>query len=131
MFKSSLETKYKTLTSFVCELRWLQYLCHDFHINIFESFVVYCDNKSVICIIKNLTFYEREKHIEIDCHFVQTKLQEGFIHFILVSSSNQVANKLTKSLHHQLFHDNLSKPNIKDIHASTCEALLDDKSDLI
>jgi len=84
--KSSSEAEYRALASLVYELQWLQYLCHDLHTNISESFVVYCDNKSAICIAKNPTFHERTKHIEIDCHFVQTKFQEGLIHLILVSS---------------------------------------------
>ena len=100
------------------------------HTNITESFV-YCDNKSAIRIAKNPTFYERTKHIEIDCHFVQTKLQEDLIHLILDFSSNQVVDILTKPLNPRLFRDNLSKLNMKDIHASDCGTLLDDKYDLI
>jgi len=71
------------------------------------------------------------KHIEIDCHFIRTKLQEGLIHLIPISFFNQVADMLTKPLHHQLFRDNLSKLNMKDLHASSCEPLLNDKNDLI
>jgi len=129
--RSSSEAEYKALASLVCELQWLQYLCDDLHTNISGSFVVYCDNKSVICIAKNPTFYERTKHIEIDCHFVQTKLQEGLIHLILVSSSNKVVDMLIKPLHPRLFRDNLSKLNMKDIHVSACGWLLDDKNILI
>ena len=123
MSKSSSEAEYRALASLVCELQWLQYLCHDLHTHISESFVVCCDNKSVICIAKNLTFHERTKHIEIDCHFVQTKLQEGLIHLISVSSFNQVIDMLIKPLHPRLFRENLSKLNMKDIHASTCGSI--------
>ena len=111
MFRASLEAEYRVLASLVCELQWLQYLCH-VHTNIFESFVVYCDNKSAIYIAKNPTFHERTKHIEINGHFVWTKLQEGLIHLILVSFSNQVVDMLTKPFHPQLFRDNLSKLNM-------------------
>ena len=89
-------------------------MCQDLLTNISEYFVVYCDNKFSICIARNPTFDERMKHIEIDFHFVQTKLQEGPI---LVSSSNKVAVMLTELLHPRLFCDNLSKVNMKDIHA--------------
>jgi len=61
--RSPLEAEYRALVSLVCELQLLQYLCHDLHTNISESFVVYCDNKSAICIAKNPTFDERMKHI--------------------------------------------------------------------
>ena len=33
--RSSSEVKYKALASLVCELQWLQYLCHDLHTNIY------------------------------------------------------------------------------------------------
>jgi len=96
---SSSEGEYRAFASLFCELQWLQYLCHDLHTNIFESFVIYCDNKFAIFIAKNPMFHERTKHIEIDCHFFRTKLQEGLIHLISVSSTKQVTDMLTEPLH--------------------------------
>ncbi|CAA6675272.1 unnamed protein product [Spirodela intermedia] len=31
---------------------------------------MYYDNQVVIIIVKNFTFYERTKHIKIDCHYI-------------------------------------------------------------
>jgi len=85
----------------------------------------------LVCITKNLVFHESIKHIKIDYHFAQTKLQESFIHLSLVSSSNQVIDMLTKHPYHWLFHDNLSKLNMKDMHVSTCGTILNDRSYII
>ena len=31
---------------------------------------IYCDNKMIIYIVQNPVFYERTKHIGVDCHVV-------------------------------------------------------------
>jgi len=36
-------------------------------------------NKTAIRIAENVVFYERTKHIEVDCHIVRKKLEEKII----------------------------------------------------
>ena len=57
-----------------------------------------CDNQAILHIASNPVFYERIKHIEIDCHFIREKLIEGVIVTELVNSNDQLANVFTKSL---------------------------------
>ena len=40
---------------------------------------LYGDNKTTIHIAENVVFYERTKHIEVDCHIVRKKLEKKII----------------------------------------------------
>jgi len=66
---SSAEAEYRDMAHTACEMVWLKNLLmelgfrqpgHDMH----------CDNQFGIYIVQNPVFYEKTKHIEMDCHFV-------------------------------------------------------------
>lgn len=86
------------LASLTCEIQWLKYLLSDLGIKHDEAARVYCDNKSAIYLAKNPIFHERTKHIEIDCHMIREKVQNGIINLLSISSKNQLADVLTKAL---------------------------------
>ena len=94
---SSTEAEYCALADTIFELLWLQWLLKD--LSVFTSFAtpLYCDNQSTIHIAHNDVFHERNKHIEIDCHFIRYHLVHGALKLISVFSKDQLANIFTKS----------------------------------
>ena len=61
------------------ELVWLLGLLKEVGSNVQTPVDVYCDSKVAIQIAANPIYHERTKHIEIDCHFIREKIQQGII----------------------------------------------------
>ena len=60
--------------------------------------IIHCDNQSCIRISKNPVFHDRSKHIEIIYHFIRDYVQRGVVELQYISTNEQVADILTKSL---------------------------------
>lgn len=96
--RSSAEAEYQGLAIVTSELLWITQVLRDFNVTCLTPAVTYCDNQAAIAIATNPTFHERTKHIEIDCHFVRDKINEGFLKLLPVRSSSQLADMFTKAL---------------------------------
>lgn len=79
-------------------------LFRDLHVQVTMTAKLFCDNKSAIHIAMNPVFHEWTKHIDIDCHTVRDQLKVGRLQTLHVSTSNQLADILTKALHPGPFH---------------------------
>ncbi|XP_019257710.1 PREDICTED: uncharacterized protein LOC109235921 [Nicotiana attenuata] len=73
------EAEYRSARQVVGELVWLLRLLEDLTVPLTLPVPVFCDSQATLHIAKNLMFYERTKHIEVDCHFVRNQLHEGLI----------------------------------------------------
>ena len=69
--RSSTKVEYRALATTTAELVWLRWLLQDLGVDCSTATKLHCDNRSVIQIAHNDIFYERTKHIEIDCHFIR------------------------------------------------------------
>ncbi|CAL8152565.1 unnamed protein product [Prunus armeniaca] len=116
---SSAEAEYRAMASTCCELSWLQCLLQDLQLTHSEPVTLHCDNQAALHIAANLVFHERTRHIEMDCHFIRDKIQDGSIVTKHVSSSQQVADILTKPLGKEGFSTMLCKLGVLDIHSPT------------
>jgi len=96
--RSSVEAEYRSLAGLTTEVIWVNNLAKELGIQIEGPISIYCDSKAAIQIAANPIFHERTKHVEIDCHFIREKIQQGLIKAVYVSSHDQLADLLTKAL---------------------------------
>lgn len=114
--RSSTEAEYRSMADVTREILWIQQLLRDFQITVTSTAKLFCDNKSAIYIATNPVFHERTKHIEIDCHTVRDQIKLGNLKALHVSSENQLADILTKSLHPRSFHSLLDRMSLSNLY---------------
>ncbi|XP_075088286.1 uncharacterized protein LOC142170305 [Nicotiana tabacum] len=75
-------------------------------------------DKSTIQIAANPVFHECKKHINIDCHFICEKVQQGLVNILYLASSKQLANVFTTSLTIYQHNYLVSKLGMKNVFIS-------------
>ena len=95
---SSAEAEYMAASQATCEALWLRKLLVDLFDQQLRPTVIYCDNQSCIQLSENQVFYDWSKHIEIRYHFIRDYVQRGAVTLQYISTNEQVADILTKSL---------------------------------
>lgn len=77
------------------EVTWLTHLRKDLGISSLLTVALKCDNQASLSIVVNPVHHKRTKHVEVDCHFVRDKVNQGFIKLVYVSTYHQLADILT------------------------------------
>ena len=81
--------------------------------------LLYNDNKATISIAHNPIHHDRTKHVEVDRHFINEKIEGGMLNVEYVPTREQVADILTKGLPRQNFDELTSKLRLLDIYSPT------------
>jgi hypothetical protein len=102
---SSCEAEYIAATFTATQALWLARLLGDLLGCKTETVKLKVDNKSALALAKNLIFHERTKHIQIKYHIIQSCLEEGSMKASHISTEDQLADILTKSLGRVKFHE--------------------------
>lgn len=116
--RSSTEAEYRSLTTATKELVWLLGLLEELNVEIKKPVKVFCDSKTTIQLAVNPVYHERTKHIEINCHFIRERLEQGLIENNYVPTQQQPADIFTKGLNKARHEFLLSKLGILNIFIS-------------
>ncbi|GJW14528.1 putative reverse transcriptase domain-containing protein [Tanacetum coccineum] len=93
---STTEAKYIVASNYCGQVLWIQNQLLDYGYNFMQT-KIHIDNKSTICIVKNLVFHSKTKHIEIRHHFIRDSCEKKLIQMIKIYTDQNVADLLTKA----------------------------------
>ena len=96
--RSSTESEYRGLAYATAELTWIQSLLRELHIYLSTPPILWCDNLGSTYLTANPVFHARTKHVAIDFHFVREKVAHKDLDVRFISTVDQVADIMTKSL---------------------------------
>ncbi|KAH9805863.1 retrovirus-related pol polyprotein from transposon RE1 [Citrus sinensis] len=110
--RSSAESEYRALALATSEVLWITYLLKELKVSLPKPPVLYCDNSSAEALASNPKYHSRTKHIELDLHFVREHIANKDLFIEHVSSSDQLADVLTKPLSFDHFAYMRTKLNV-------------------
>ncbi|GJW26681.1 putative ribonuclease H-like domain-containing protein [Tanacetum coccineum] len=93
---STTEAEYVAAASCCGQVLWIQNQMLDYGYN-FINTKIFIDNESTICIVKNLMFHSKTKHIKIRHHFIRDLNEKKLFQMIKIHTDQNVANLLTKA----------------------------------
>ncbi|XP_039778621.1 uncharacterized mitochondrial protein AtMg00810-like [Panicum virgatum] len=114
MSRSSVEAEFRGVANAAAECCWLCHLLGELHIKIDKATLLYCDNVSVVYLMKNPVHHGCTKHIELDVHFIREKVAIGEIRTLHVPTRQQIPDIMTKGLPKAVFEDFRSSLCIAD-----------------
>ncbi|RVW61441.1 Retrovirus-related Pol polyprotein from transposon RE2 [Vitis vinifera] len=96
--RSSTKAEYRSVASTAVKIRWICSLLTELGVTLPQQPVIYCDNVGATHLCSNPVFHSRMKHVALDYHFIQEQVQNGLLRVSHISTSDQLADALTKPL---------------------------------
>ncbi|GJV69362.1 putative ribonuclease H-like domain-containing protein [Tanacetum coccineum] len=93
---STTKAEYVATANCYGQVLWIKNQMLDYGFN-FMNTKIHIDNESTICIVKNLAFHSKTKHIEIRHYFIRYSYEKRLIQVIKIHTDHNVADLLTKA----------------------------------
>jgi hypothetical protein len=95
---SSTEAEYKALSDSCKEGLWLRHLLTELHLCPSDPIPVHVDNEGAEALARNPKHHARTKHIHARYHFIRECIADNTISLLHVSTTDMLADMLTKPL---------------------------------
>ncbi|GJY34976.1 putative ribonuclease H-like domain-containing protein [Tanacetum coccineum] len=115
---STTEAEYVAAANCCGQVLWIQNQMLDYGFN-FMNTKIYIDNESTICIVKNLVFHSKTKHIETRHHFIRDSYEKKLIQVIKIHTDQNIVDLLTKA-----FDASSAKSTARNEFSSTMASLI-------
>lgn len=96
--QSTTEAEYVAIAECTKDVLWYIQLLKDLFINMNLPIKVMSDNQGAILLTRNNLFHKRTKHIDVRYHAIRDYQEQGLVKIYFVSTNQQPADMLTKSL---------------------------------
>jgi len=113
---SSCEAEYIAASTATTQALWLSRLLAELLGRGVEVVELKMDSKSALALAKNPVFHEKSKHIRIKYHFLKSCLEDGTIKAEHLSTTDQLADILTKSLGKAKFQEMRGRIGLRQIN---------------
>ena len=82
---------------------WMKQTLKDIQVEYDQPISIFCDNTSVISILKNPVIYSKTKHIPIKYHFVREQVAKNIVKLEYVDTKEQMVDIFTNPLPRENF----------------------------
>ena len=107
------EGEFRGVAKGITKILWLKKLLCELNFPRTATCKLFCDNQAAINISENPVQHDRAKHVDIDKHFIEEKIEKKTISIPHVKSEDQLADILTKVVTAEVFENTLSKLGIE------------------
>ncbi|GKA92547.1 hypothetical protein Tco_0814472 [Tanacetum coccineum] len=93
---STTEAEYIAASHCCGQVLWIQNQMLDYGYNFMQT-KIHVDNESAICVIKNLVYHSKIKHIKTRHHFIRDSYKKRLVEMVKIHTDHNVADLLTKA----------------------------------
>ena len=77
---------------------WMKQIIKDIWIEVLESVIIYCDNRSIVSMSKNHVLHYKTKYVSIKHHVLRDKVAEKEIRLECVNTKDKIVYIIAKPL---------------------------------